>query len=450
MSQSMISHGIVEKTSVLTPQQHGRFESIDEDVTEIFDFLEWPLPGLTNTPYGENQGEDTPLYSLRASQRDRAAKIHPSILNCFGEVGLTDIQRNKRPAKCVSRLDNPQKRKTENATYLPPEIMTMVIKRLVADKPRCALNFVVPDWDICRRKNLEHDIMPKNTRIVTYTRGMGIQVGSLSCKFDHGDEDHILTPVAKFNQNVAAVNENFSWEYITRSYRSHTHVFVLGIDNLPGEGVGELPEDDWRNLMPLRNKRVRDILPFDDEPSDTVKTRASSIPTPIYQDLRHIVVHSPLKLMEENAHKLSMEGDIDNQDRMEAFNHALDLDRSAHLWLSWSRMPKLESIFLDLRFYSHSLNTERRCLSKYQIIERAEEMGHYLQLKVLVLVGLQSYSFHMEYDSMKVRHVEELDTIHNEPNWIKIFRPAVREGGKIILVDKLTDELFEPLGAQYG
>ncbi|KAI0530422.1 hypothetical protein GGR58DRAFT_493545 [Xylaria digitata] len=354
MNQSVIPHETVEKSPVSTSEQCGQLEFTDVNATEIFDFLDWPLPGLSYTPHGESQEEDASSYSLQASQRGRAAKIHSSDLNSFGEVDLTDVQGNKRPATGVSRLDSPKRRKTENATYLPPQLITMVIERLVEDEPRCALDLVVPDWNICPRKTPGLEVLPRNIRIVTYTREIGTQVGSLSCKFDHGDEDHILTPVAKFNPNAAVLNKNFSQEYMETLCRSHTHVFALGIDGLPGQAFGELFGNDWGNIMLLRDERIRAILPFDDEPSDTAKMRASPIPTPIYEDLRHIVVHSPLELMEENAHKLGIIGDIDNRDEMGAFDDALDLDRSAHLWLSWSRMPKLESVFLDLRVYSHN------------------------------------------------------------------------------------------------
>ncbi|TGJ83102.1 hypothetical protein E0Z10_g5669 [Xylaria hypoxylon] len=390
--------------------------------------------------HGEGQEEDVPLRSPRALSKGSLNNIHSGVANSSGEI------ENKRPATGANRPNSLKKRKTESATCLPPELMTMVIKGFVKAEPRCALDLVVPDWNICPREAPEFEGLPRNTRIVTYIRGIGfLQVGSLSCKFDHGDKDHILTPMARLNANAAAVNKNFSLEYTTRSYRTHTHVFTLGIDHLPGAAVEELLGNDWRDLMPLRSERVKTILPFDDEPNNIIKMRSSQVPAPIYEDLRHIAVHSPLKLMEENAHTFGIVGDIDKRDKMEeALNNALDLDRSAHLWLSWSRMQNLESVFLDLRFYSHNLNTERRCLSKSQIIERAEEMGHHLQLRVLVLAGLQSYNFHVEYDGIMAHHIEEQDIIHDEPNWIKIFRPAIQEGGKIILVDKIIDNLFKP------
>ncbi|KAI1432010.1 hypothetical protein GGR50DRAFT_689297 [Xylaria sp. CBS 124048] len=307
----------------------------------------------------------------------------------------------------------------------------MITSQTLSSVPRCALDLVAPDWNVCQRENAELESSLRMTRIVTYTRGKGQQVGTLSCDFDHSDESHILTPWVDFDRNAAVVNVGFSSDYMQQFYRSHTHVCTLGTSDLAIESAGEVLADNWRNLMPLRNQRMRDILPFDDEPVDAVKMKAVPLSTPIYRYLRHIVVHSPLELT-----KLSAEN---QQQQAEAFDNALDLDRSAHLWLSWSQMPRLESVFLDLRIYSHELNTKRRCLSKSQIMARAQEMGRHLQLKTLMLVGLQSYIFETDYTDVTANDIEERNEIDGEPNWIKIFRPAVREGGKIILVDKVVD-----------
>ncbi|KAI1421604.1 hypothetical protein F5Y12DRAFT_766624 [Xylaria sp. FL1777] len=268
------------------------------------------------------------------------------------------------------------------------------------------------------------------------------QIGSLSYDFSHGDGDHILTPMAYFDPRAVALSRGFTSEYLRTLYRNHTHMFTLDINDVPSDKGEELPKGGWWNLRPLRSQRLTAILPFDDELTDTVKMRAYPASIPVYQHIRHIAIHSPLELLHVNAHAIGMVRDLHNRFSMEAFDRALDLDRSAHLWLSWSQMPNLETVLLDLRIYSHDLNTERRCLSKFDIIGRAQEMSRKLQLSTLVLAGLQSYSFYEVYNGETAQVIEQLDKINGEPNWIKIFRPALREGGRIVLVDRLTDELF--------
>ncbi|KAI2629366.1 hypothetical protein GGS21DRAFT_540309 [Xylaria nigripes] len=317
----------------------------------------------------------------------------------------------------------------------------MIISQTLLQEPKCVLDLVVPDWSVCHRENPELEKLLKMTRIVTYTRGIGCQPGTLSCQFGHGKEDHILTSMAEFLPNALEVNVSYSSEYIRQFYRCHTHVFNLGTGNIPMETVEDVLVSNWKDLLPLRGQRMKALLPFDDEPIDTIKVRMIPFATPIYEHLRHIAVHSPLELMKIHAEGLNKDGRAVHQQQVEALNNALDLDRSAHLWLSWSQMPNLESVFLDLRLYSHDLNTERRCLSKLHVIARAQEMGRHLRLKTLLLAGLQSYSFETEYDGITAEHIENWNEIDGEPNWFKIFSPSVREGGKIILVDKLADSL---------
>ncbi|KAI0489473.1 hypothetical protein F4859DRAFT_460984 [Xylaria cf. heliscus] len=325
------------------------------------------------------------------------------------------------------------------ATYLPPEIMAMIISRTLVALPQCAVNLVVPDWGVCQRETPEIEKLLGITRIVSYIRGIGFQVGTLSHQFHHGDEDHILTPMTDFDPNSFALNVELYSEYTRQSYCSHTHVFTLGTSHIPSGMLEEILGSDLANHPPFRSQRLKFILPFDDQPSHVVERRAGLSPVPLYRYLRHIAVYSPLELMQMTADNPSSAADFGRESKTEALDHAFDLDRSAQLWLSWSQMPNLESVFLDLRIYSHDLNTKRRCLSKFQVIDRAREMGRHLQLRTLMLAGLQSYSFHAAYQGVTARDIEEWDLLNGEPNWVKIFRPAIRGGGKIVLVDRLTD-----------
>ncbi|KAJ8125327.1 hypothetical protein O1611_g8312 [Lasiodiplodia mahajangana] len=381
------------------------------------------------------------IHGNRLPLTDDIVDVYPHSISINGPIGSNAPQGcpgNKRRFVGVCSASD-ERRKIQRRTYLPPEIVEMVISHVAVAEPRCALNLVVPDWGICPRESPEPQAPLRISRFVTYVRGIGVRVGALSYKYEHGDNDHILAPVRDFDPSVVALNVTFYSEYTRDYYRNHTHVFTLGATDLPTGAVGQMLGD----AQPLRNLKLKTILPFDDEPIELAKRSAGLTPNPIYQSLRHIAVHSPLELMQVDAESLPMEGDAGSQVSPEILNNALDLDRSAHLWLSWSRMPKLESVFLDLRIYSHDLNTRQRCLSKFQVMERAREMGRHLQLKILVLAGLQSYSFQVAYEGLAVRDVEQWQEIDGEPNWIKIFRPAVRGGGKIILVDKLFDDLSD-------
>lgn len=362
------------------------------------------------------------------------AHLHSVSISSVVDNAITAVEENKRPSPDADKSSRQKRRKVENLTYLPLEMIAAVVSQVLVSKPICALSLVVPDWRICDRKKSQLGNCLGTTRIVTYIRGVRFQVGSLSYAFDHVENDHILTPGTVFDPDAVLVSVGFSSEYLREFYRSNTHVFNLGMGDFASEAVL-----DWRNHQPLRSQRLGEILPFDDEDMNIVKRKTVLAPAPIYRYLRHIVVHSPLKLMLVNAESLGIREGGGGQSETEALNNALDLDRSAHLWLSWSQMPKLESLYLDLRIYSHDLNTERRCLSKSQVMGRAQEMGRHLRLKILMLAGLQSYGFHVAYEGVTAQDVEGWDEIGGEPNWIRIFSPAVREEGKIILVDRLID-----------
>jgi hypothetical protein len=379
------------------------------------------------------------LSKVNKAHMPLKSSLIAAIDTCASDVTPTELQEKKRPSSEVSSASDQKRRKVGCAPHLPLELVAMIVSQMLVVEPRCALDLVVPDWRICHREYPDLEKSLKISRIVTYIRGTGFEVGSLSCNFEHGEKDHILTSIAEFDHSAVTVSVGFSSEYTKAFYRNHTHVFTLSANDLSGETVEDVMVSDRRDILSLRSRKARAILPFDDEPVDVIERRALPHSAPIYQHLRHIAVHSPLELMQTNAETLWTSERGGEQSDIEAPHTVFDLDRAAHLWLSWSLVPNLETVFLDLRIYSHDLNTERRCLSKFEIMDRAHEMARHLQLKTLMLAGLQSYSFQTEYEGVRGRHIEQWDEIDGEPNWIKIFRPAIRPGGKIVLVDRLVD-----------
>ncbi|KAI0424174.1 hypothetical protein F5Y09DRAFT_347987 [Xylaria sp. FL1042] len=421
--------------------QQGQVPFDGENIVGTFDLaLKRPVCEVACTCYENTWNEYSSLYNPRGTAYDSAANNYRRIAKSPKKICWVDLGKNKRPAPDMSCAISRKRRRAKSAAYLPPELMSMVISQLQEAKPRCALDLIVPDWRICRREASGSEKSRGTTRILTYTKRDFFQVGSLSCSSDHGDGDHIFAPTACFDLNALALDEGFTLEYVQALYRNHTHVFTLGIDASPGGTAEKMLGHDWKDFWPLRSQRLKAILPFDDEPTGAAKLKSYPSSMPIYKHARHLAVHSPLELMELNTHTLELVGDTDRRCSAETFSDALDLDRSAHLWFSWSKMSNLESVSLDLRIYSHDLNTKRRCLSKDEIIKRAEEMGRSLQLKTLILAGLQSYSFYRVYNGETAQEIEQLDTLDGEPNWIKIFRPAIREGGRIVLVDRLLNK----------
>ncbi|KAI0160953.1 hypothetical protein GGR52DRAFT_562311 [Hypoxylon sp. FL1284] len=332
------------------------------------------------------------------------------------------------------------KRKIKDIDQLPLAVLSAVWSRCSDSSPRCALDLLVPDWRVCDRENPLLEKASAVTQVVTYTRCVDGGVGTFSTMFGHGDNDHILLPMKSLQDRLLVVNAWSSNETVRLFFQGGTQVFELAENHLPKDIAGEYLLENWRDMFPMRSKRLRDVLPFDDEqPEEKRKTLDS--PPYIFKLLRHLVVNSPLTLIDVDAQNMVGSRTDISEAGLEALNKAIDLDRTSHLWLSWSQMPLLESVLLDLRIYSHDANTDRGCVGKAEIVERAREMGRWLRLKLLVIAGLQSYSLTTRYGSYcaGAGQIEEDDEVDGEPNWVKIFMPAVRPGGKLVLVDRRVD-----------
>ncbi|KAK6958346.1 hypothetical protein Daesc_001145 [Daldinia eschscholtzii] len=369
------------------------------------------------------------------------------VLNAQGkDRGGLESEPKSPKRKLDTPEENPEEKKmrmmeakpTANIS-LPPEILSKVLSKTLHSRTRCALDLLVPDWEICEPS----DPFPANTldptRVVTYTRGTGGKFGSLLTSLEHGGDDHIFLPLKSFDDRTLAINKFCRDEVFRACLLEGTQVFELAADDLPHNVAEESFLKDPEAAFPIRGKHSRAILPYDDElPGTDKRTMPSGSPF-LFKLLRHIVVRSPLTLLYVRACTMVGRGvQIDNAN-LEALDWIIDLDRGSPIWLSWSKMPMLESVLLDLRIYSHDLNTQRKCIGKGEIIRRAQEMGRWLQLKLLVIAGLKSYSFDTSYETYSAELIEEVDEIDGEPNWIKIFSPALRPGGRLILVDKLTD-----------
>ncbi|KAI1799706.1 hypothetical protein F4811DRAFT_567806 [Daldinia bambusicola] len=330
--------------------------------------------------------------------------------------------------------------KTATVTSLPLEIISKILSESLYSESQCAFNLLVPEWHACELYNPLSSNNPLNlTRVATYTRGTADEVGSFETTFGHGNDGHVFLPII-VPSRLLMINKCWNNEIMRICLLEGAQIFDLAADGLPHRVAEEFLLTAQEDIFPIRGKRLKGILPYDDEPPGAEKRAMLSGSPLIFKLLRHIIVRSPLTLMKVDARSMVGSGVQINDDNLEALDWRIDLDRGSPLWLSWSQMPMLESVLLDLRIYSHDLNTERGCIGKGEIIRRAQEMCRWLRLKLLVIAGLKSYSFDTSYNAYSVELIEQVDEIDGEPNWIKTFLPALRPGGQLILVDRLTDE----------
>jgi hypothetical protein len=331
--------------------------------------------------------------------------------------------------------------------YLPPEIVSMILSvALDDDHSECVLHQLLPDEKLCQRgKELIEDDQTR-PRIVTYVKGEMGEAGKFSVKERHGEGDHIFLPLKRLDGKLSSLSRQYFRELVDICYSHSLVVFNLKVSApLPHQGNEELDKAGpkiWNLLRPLLRGRVRSILPniLDAEPSSTELEKLPFCERHVYTRIRHIAFHSPLSLLELDAQKLFGNTSLNAAETM-ALDYQVDLDRRAHLWISWSLMPQLESVLLDLRAYSSRHNTEQGWFGRDEVIASGQEMGRHLRLKLLVIAGLQSNIFEADYEEMEIEEIETVDELgaYNDPNWIKVFRKALRPGGKLILVDRVSE-----------
>ncbi|KAI0140016.1 hypothetical protein F4776DRAFT_615056 [Hypoxylon sp. NC0597] len=352
------------------------------------------------------------------------------------------LPNNTQPLKRKS--DSPedhteQRKKQKRVVRLSPDLVSRVLSYAMDSDPICVFDLLVPEWHVCKRRFPQIEMMMELTRVVTYTRDSDGKASSLTVNCYHGGRDHVFLPMKIPDHRILTLNRLYHNEALWAFCHEGTQVFRFAMDALPANIAEESFLELKGDVFPIRGKRTLDILPFDDELNPRPKRKIPGTETHLFKLFRHIIVHSPLWLMQIDARSIAGPATPISDENLEALDVDIDFDCASSLWLSWRQMPMLESVLLDLRVYSHDKNTCRGIVGKVEVMQQAQVMSRYLNLNLLVIAGLQSYSFRTSYMHYTAERIEEDDEMDGEPNWIKLFMGAVRPGGKLILVDRLTD-----------
>ncbi|KAI1320650.1 hypothetical protein F5Y16DRAFT_389693 [Xylariaceae sp. FL0255] len=444
------AQGLLELSKVvrtLSPSKKSALQAAAKTTSKVSNTSTQPK---AKQPGERHHSGFTPINKPRRG----ADKTIPRSSNKPIPSGLQRKKRGRPDTKLDSgKGESRKRRKVEDVMEkFPSEVLSLVMKQILDVKESCALKLIVQDWNICRNGINGEGPGINNLSIKTYTKGM--------------------TPIAEFNEKFMNVNSWCANEYTRAFCRNNTHVFSLLTPNeLQKADFDGLTEAEMIYFAPLRGERAKYILPFDDE-AETRDVKlclpSSSNSSPLYAELRHIALITPTELLNTPTDRLlqlpsctPLRMAAESEEKVRQLIQTFDLDRSSHLWLSWSRMPRLESVILDLRCYAHDTNSVCRYLSKREIVYRATEMGRHLQLELLVLVGLYSYSFELTADDLRVLAewvnvdgsggrrsfvgIDEDDAGDveqwREPDWIRVFASAVRPGGRIVFIDRNSDGL---------
>ena len=279
------------------------------------------------------------------------------------------------------------------------------------------------------------------TRFDTYTVLEGNH-RHISTSFDHGEHDCIYLPILRDPRELPNIETHFDRELVKDWSGSSTMVFGQQ-QKAPNLQSGWASYLATRGGFPLREPRAmgrrapKDYLPL--------IPKLTGLPQPrlyLYQRFRHLILNADPSLAEAlmtDAWVYPLTASLSSQVVPWLIAERLDIERHANLSIDWRAMPSLESLFLDIRGFSQMVIDEDK-------VEDAAKMLEGKNLDLLVIAGLRSLEFYPSPEDMKVEEPRNgtgrfLITDTDEKDWIGLFRKAVRPGGKLILVDKQTNNI---------
>ncbi|KAK4152452.1 hypothetical protein C8A00DRAFT_34868 [Chaetomidium leptoderma] len=311
--------------------------------------------------------------------------------------------------------------------------------------------------------------------------------GTISTTFDHAAQDHLCLPLLRDPRETMMMEEEGGRRLLPRYYRRElvrrwagrsvvmaSQRLNLSLGPLCGSWLSS-PEA-VEGLLVLRERKTVRLLPFGDdfvvssrEEGERVhgvegweKDRLPAVfsgedhqgdgdgdgggPRYLFQRLRHLVVNCVPAFAGLEAFDLGTvpsTWDLQASRNLVCLAERLEYERLANLLLRWDALERLESLCLDLR--GHTL-PKNRYLYVEDVVGLAQSLAG-KGLGLLVVAGLRScgwypgpYALTMDeveggvWDASLEAWVSERG--QKEVNWWKMFKPAVRPGGRLVFVDR--------------
>jgi len=370
---------------------------------------------------------------------------------------------------------------------LPAELKSQVLTQRYTEPPVCAFHIFTPGWGICQRQHGDLEKLLRHTRFDTYTSPTSPgQKGTITTTFDHGKADHLYLPMMEDPRGLEELGPFFQRELARAWLKS-----LIQIEHLQPE-LGPLLDEELEFERMLRDYEALTLLPYEDDwafrpllevgnPILSVSDAESpernwkdvlplTVPgepsNPYYKHIRHLMLNTPMEVWRMTVRDvvtMPISGQLTPtaQSILNKVNYALCLERSQCLRVQWRRLEALDTLFLDLRGYSWGFTTDDdEGLAPRDVVYLAHSLVESTpNLKMLVIAGLRSYMLYTGINPLNIE-TAEAGTIMVNPftdqeyfgastrdgiNWIMMFRAALRPGGKLILVDRQSDELEVPL-----
>ncbi|KAK1503831.1 uncharacterized protein CCOS01_17007 [Colletotrichum costaricense] len=352
-------------------------------------------------------------------------------------MGFQQAQRQDPPA-ILDRL-----------AFLPLELQKHILyDYLTVSSSPCILSLFVPDWAVCARAADPVNEIYDLQRIDVYTKSASVSGGgggSVRGKYEsgvrHGYGDHASFPLMRQvngshdQQHGTLLLEkelgrrfpaamNWALRDLGRNgLRVFEQVWPRGHD----DGVGRCMASGALVFREAGRGHGRD--------ADYSRATGAAAPASAKSDTsslslpRHLMFNS---VPSDPWLQLRLRRNAVTDFRCEmAFVIERGLPDGEFIAVDWTAMTRLETLFLDLRTYASGSGGG---FLQDAIRRAAVKMGC-LRLRCLVIAGLRTGE---RYGRSQVCEWEtdEQDEVDGEVNWVKVFAPALGEGGRLVFIDR--------------
>ncbi|KAF3812208.1 Urea active transporter [Colletotrichum gloeosporioides] len=307
------------------------------------------------------------------------------------------------------------------------EIQHNVLSELLSTSSPCVFALFVPEWGVCSHGNDPVNAVYDIQRTEVYTRGFNGSRGTFVSGKVHRESDHVSFPL-KTNISCRTIEELKSrfpaamdWA-LKDLERTQLHRYHQIFPRAPDDDVGKHMAHGglvFGEYDPAEQHKP------EHPPVQTAETQMCELP-------RHLMFHSVPK---DPWFRLRLRR---NPEAKIGFGMRFFVEAGASmLQVDWSVMPQLETVFLDLRSYGRRYRGSRGKPEDDGIRRGAAEMSRCLRLQDLVIAGLRSGCKYVRPPGWQLCdwEVDEWE-VDGEVNWVKVFCGAVREGGRLVFIDR--------------
>lgn len=357
-----------------------------------------------------------------------------NVVKVTPETGKSSVEKAMHQ-RMAEALTTPE----QTAKKLTNQIMVQSVQ----DNPVCALEKFMPEWKICCGIGRPPAAESLFVRRDTYTMAHHGQPARADTTFGHGTNDHMVYPSIWRPTKHPIISREANKAMLEAFF----HDGLVIVDQQ--WRMGQLDQDPAvMNVdAPLRTPRLRDewtvrLLPLED---DSLEEKRGKLGMPAwatgaefpwqFQEVTNLIWNTSTQMSRLRAHDVLNCTSFSEASRADTL---LRREKYAYTLVEWDRLLSLKRLFLDVRAVG------RGAIIPGELVRVARKLAG-SNLSVLCLAGLRSFRRWPGVRDAAVEDIERpVDPITAEPNVLRAFAGALREGGTLILLDRAEDEHTPP------